>query len=137
MSDNINIGSIQAGVVITGGRGHTVRSGNVGVRADLARSVIQLRGLLNHLVQLSAQNVVSPQVRAFVSAAAAEATKATLDISRLRALMDAVRADVGKADPVARAALNVIDLITVIEEATQLDGAGEAMRVALVRQEQA
>ena len=119
MNDNINIGSIQAGVVIAGGTRHNVQSGNVEVRADLDRNVTQLRGLLNHLVQLSAPHAVSPQARAFAAAAAAEAAKATFDTSRLRALMDAVRADVGDVDPVAQAALKVVNLISAIEEATR------------------
>ncbi len=124
MSDNINIGSIQAETVIAGGTNHTVnrntvQSRNVEVHADLDGNVRQLRGLLDDLIRLSGQHAVSPRVRDLLSAAVAEAAKATLDISRLRALMDAVQANVSGTDPMGPAALNAINLINAIEEASQ------------------
>ena len=113
MSDNVNIGSIQAGVVIAGGSGHTVQSGNLAIRADVASSIIQLRELLNDLVRLSGQHGVSPQVQSSATAAAAETAP---DTGRLRALMDTVCAGVGRVGPVAQAALNVINVIGGIEK---------------------
>ena len=116
MSDNVNIGSIQAGVVIAGGSGHTVQSGNLAIRADVASSIIQLRELLNDLVRLSGQHGVSPQVQSSATAAAAEAAETAPDTGRLRALMDTVCAGVGRVGPVAQAALNVINVIGGIEK---------------------
>jgi len=119
MNDHINIGSIEAKVVITGGAHHNVHSGNMEIRASLDGRVTQLRELLNRLVRLSGQHAVSPRVRAFVSEAEVEAARATLDISRISALMDAVRAEVRGADPLARTALDVINLIRKIAESEQ------------------
>jgi hypothetical protein len=115
MSDNINIGSIQAGVVIAGGSGHTAESGTLNVHADPASQITQLRALLDDLVRLTGQPGVPPQVQASATAAAAEAAKAAPDTCRLRTLMNVVRAGVGKAGPAAQAALNVINIISGIE----------------------
>ena len=115
MSDNINIGGIQAGAVIVGGTGNTVESGTLNVHADPPNQITQLRGLLDDLVRLAGQNGVPPQVQASATAAVAEAANATPDTGRLQTLMNAVRAGVGKVGPVAQAALNVINIISGIE----------------------
>ena len=105
-----------AGVSVTGGSNHTVHSGNVEIRNDLASSITQLRKLIDDLVELSAQYGASPQVQVSVAQATAEAAKAMPDTGRVRALMNAVRAGVGKVGPVATAALDVINVIGGIEK---------------------
>jgi hypothetical protein len=115
MSDNINIGSLQAGAVNVGGSGNTVESGTLNLQADAASQITQLRALLDDLVRLSGQPGLPPQVQASATAAAAEAASETPDTGRLRTLMNAVRAGVGKVGPIATAALNVINVINGIE----------------------
>jgi hypothetical protein len=116
MSGDINIsGGIQAGAAIVGGSGNTVESGTLNVHVDPAGQITQLRALLADLERLTGQDGVPPQVQASATAAVAEAANATPDTGRLRMLVNAVRSGVGKAGPVAQAALNVINIINGIE----------------------
>jgi hypothetical protein len=116
MSDNINIRVFQAGAAIVGGsdNDNTVE-GTLNVYADPAGQITQLRGLLDDLVRLAGQPGVPPQVQAAATEAVAEASNATPDTGRLRTLMNKVLAVVGKVGPVAQAALNIITVVSGIE----------------------
>ncbi len=115
MSDNINIGSVEAGVMIVGGTGHHVESGTINVHADPASQLTQLRSLLDDLVRLAGQHGVPPQAQTAANEAVTEAAEAAPDTGRLRTLMNAVLAGTGKVGPVAQAALTVIKIISGIE----------------------
>jgi hypothetical protein len=116
MTDNINIGGIQAGAVVVSSTDVTVQSATINIHhSDAAKQVAQLRALLDDLVRVTGQHGVPPQVQASATAAVAEAANATPDTGRLRALMNAVQAGAGKLSPVAKAALNVINVINGIE----------------------
>ena len=94
MSDNINIGNVQAGVVVAGGTGHTIESGtlnNYGSPDEISR----LRALLENLVEITSQDDVPTAVREKAQEAQAEAAKPEPDTGRLRQLMNAVYTGAG------------------------------------------
>ena len=90
MSDNINIGNVQAGVVAAGGTGHRIGSGTLNIYGNPGGEISQLRALLDDLLLKISENPVPPAVRASAEHAKTEAAEAEPDTGRLRALMNAV-----------------------------------------------
>jgi len=115
MSDDIVIGSAQAGSMAIGGSGNVIHSGHLEIHSLPASDVAELRALLSSLQKLAAQNGAPQQVQASVTAAVNEAAQEAPDTSRLRTLMAAVRSGVGKAGPLAQLAANIITFIGGIE----------------------
>jgi hypothetical protein len=115
MSDNINLGNVQAGVFIAGGTGHTVGSGtvnNYGSPAEISR----LRALLEDLVEITSQDDVPTEVCEKAQEAQAEAAKPEPDTGRLRQLITAVYAGAERIATVTTAAVNIIGLLDLIEK---------------------
>ena len=115
MSDNINLGDIQAGVVVVGGTGHTVGSGTVNNYGS-ASEISRLRALLENLVEITSQDDVPTEVREKAQEAQAEAAKPEPDTGRLRQLMTAVYAGAERIATVTTAAVNIIGLLDLIEK---------------------
>ena len=115
MSDNINIGNVQAGVVTVGGTGHKIESGTLNIYGSPGGEISQLRALLDDLLVKIDENPVPAAVRTSAEQARTEAAEPEPDTGRLRALMNAVCAGAEKIAAVTTAALNIIGVINVIE----------------------
>lgn len=119
MSDDISIGSVQAGNAIIGGTGHTAESGTLNIYASTDTHVRQLRALIDELVTVTSQVPVPPAVRASAAEARAEAARPEPDTGRLRALMDKVCSGAAKLTTVTQVALNVVSVLGLIEAAVR------------------
>jgi hypothetical protein len=119
MSDDISIGSVQAGNAIIGGTGHTAESGTLNVYAGADTHIRQLRALIDELVTVTGQAPAPPAVRASAAEARAEAARSEPDTGRLRALMNKVCSGAGQLTTVTQAALNVIGVLGLIEAAVR------------------
>ena len=119
MSDDISIGSVQAGNAIIGGTGHTAESGTLHVYASADTHIRQLRALIDELVTVTSQVPALPAVRVSAAEARDEAARPEPDTGRLRTLMDKVCSSAGKLTTVTQAALNVISLLGLIEAAVR------------------
>lgn len=117
MSDDISIGSLQAGNAIVGGTGHTAGSGTLNSYASPDDHLRQLRALLDELVTVTSRDPVPAVVRASAAEARAEADRPEPDTGRLRALMSKVCSGAGKLTTVTQAALNVLGVLGLIEAA--------------------
>ena len=116
MSDNINLGNVQAGVVVAGGTGHTVESGTLNIYGSPGDEISRLRALLENLVEITSQGDVPAGVCEKAQEAQAEAAKPEPDTGRLRQLMTAVYAGAERIATVTTAALNIIGLLDLIEK---------------------
>jgi hypothetical protein len=119
MSDDISIGSVQAGNAIIGGTGHTAESGTLNLYLGADDNIRQLRALIDDLVTATSQVPAAPAVRASAAEARAEAARPEPDTGRLRALMSKVCAGAGTLTAVTQAALNVISVLGLIEAAVR------------------
>jgi hypothetical protein len=117
MSDSINIGSVQGGIVHVNSKGgnYQRQSGTLNIHADPEGAARQLRDMLDDLIRIISENPVLPTVREDAEEARKEAMEPQPETGRLRALMNAVISGAGKVTAVTQAALNIISFISTIE----------------------
>ena len=117
MSYSINIGSLNSGNTIVGGTGGTITgSGVVNVYGD---QLLQLRTLLDDLIRAIEASGAQPEARDAAELARVEAAKPSPEPGRLRKLVETVINAAGGAVTVTQAALNVMGVITMIENAVR------------------
>lgn len=116
MSDDIHIGSLQAGAAVTGGTGHTVESGTLNIHGSQGGDLVQLRSLIEELAARARENPVPPRIIASIEEARTESAKEQPSPGKLRSLMNVVRAGAEKVTPVATAALNILNLVNAVEQ---------------------
>lgn len=112
MSESINIGNLNSGTTIIGGKKDTITaSGVVNVYGDQLAS---LRALLDELVSALDGENVAPEARKAAESARAEAAKPAPEPGRLHRLMGTVMDRAKDVGTVSGLVLNVLKIIDML-----------------------